>query len=69
MAITSKGTRTGAPGACTDCGNDAYIRLAGGELVCAHCYGARGEAARDVRTATRPATSADAPSPRPHGAG
>jgi len=64
MAITSKGTRTGAPGACTDCGNDAYIRLAGGELVCAHCYGARG-----VRTATRPATSADAPSPRPHGAG
>ncbi len=31
-----------APGACRDCGNDAYIRLAGtnGEsvMVCAHCF-------------------------------
>lgn len=35
-------TTRGAPGACTDCGNDAYIRLAGtdGEtvMVCAHCF-------------------------------
>lgn len=31
-----------APGACADCGNDAYIRMAGenGEtvMVCAHCF-------------------------------
>lgn len=38
----------GAPGACTDCGNDAYIRMAGtnGEsvMVCAHCFADRARA-------------------------
>lgn len=31
-----------APGACADCGNDAYIRLSGengsAEMLCAHCF-------------------------------
>lgn len=33
-----------APGTCVDCGNDAYIKLAGeGEtMICAHCFAARG---------------------------
>lgn len=39
-----------APGACADCGNDAYIRLAGANgqplMVCAHCFADR------VRTGT-----------------
>lgn len=30
------------PGACSDCGNDAYIQLGGedgsAEMVCAHCF-------------------------------
>lgn len=34
-----------APGTCTDCGGDAYIRLAAGngspEMVCAHCFADR----------------------------
>ncbi|MGH2378497.1 MAG: hypothetical protein ACRDGT_08460 [Candidatus Limnocylindria bacterium] len=37
-----------APGSCADCGNDAYIRLAGtnGEtvMVCAHCFADRARA-------------------------
>lgn len=40
----------GAPGACSDCDNDAYIRLAGksGEtvMVCAHCFADRARAGR-----------------------
>lgn len=40
----------GAPGACRDCGNDAYIRLArtNGEtvMVCAHCFADRARAGR-----------------------
>jgi hypothetical protein len=39
-----------APGACADCGNDAYIRLAGpsGEslMVCAHCFADRARAGK-----------------------
>jgi ribosomal protein L37AE/L43A len=39
-----------APGACADCGNDAYIRLAGtnGEtvMVCAHCFDDRARAGK-----------------------
>lgn len=33
-----------APGTCVDCGNEAYIQLAGeGEtMVCAHCFADRG---------------------------
>ena len=35
------------PEKCTDCDQDAYIRLAGTEdYVCAHCFGDRGRAAR-----------------------
>jgi len=31
-----------APGRCADCGNDAYIQLAGErDMLCAHCYGVR----------------------------
>lgn len=32
-----------APGSCVDCGNEAYIKLAGGDerMICAHCYDAR----------------------------
>lgn len=32
-----------APGICVDCGNEAYIRLAGeGEtMICAHCFAVR----------------------------
>src|SRR2546428_13520281 len=42
-----------APGRCSDCGNDAYIQLAGeAEMPCAHCYGKR---------------LGIAPSPRPKG--
>jgi hypothetical protein len=39
-----------SPGACADCGTDAYIRLAGksGEtlMVCAHCFADRARAGR-----------------------
>jgi hypothetical protein len=35
------------PEKCTDCGQDAYIRLAGTEdYVCAHCFADRGRSAR-----------------------
>lgn len=48
-----------APGVCTDCGNEAYIRLAGeGEtMICAHCFAVRHPAERDK------AASAKAPAP------
>jgi hypothetical protein len=46
------------PQKCTDCGQDAYIRLAGTEdYVCAHCFGDRGRAAR----ATEPAKGSPSP--------
>jgi hypothetical protein len=39
------GSRGKAPGTCVDCGNDAYIRLAGHNgdqvMVCAHCFASR----------------------------
>jgi hypothetical protein len=35
------------PEKCTDCSQDAYIRLAGTEdYVCAHCFADRGRSAR-----------------------
>ena len=38
------------PEKCTDCGQDAYIRLAGTEdYVCAHCFADRGRSARVVK--------------------
>jgi hypothetical protein len=46
-----------APGACADCGNDAYIRLAGtnGEsvMVCAHCFADRARAGTLPKDASR----------------
>ena len=32
-----------APGTCIDCGNEAYIRLAGETetMICAHCFAVR----------------------------
>ena len=38
-----------APGSCVDCGNEAYIRLAGGDgetMICAHCFAVRHPAER-----------------------
>ena len=47
MDIDHKG-----PEKCTDCGEDAYIRLAGTEdYVCAHCFADRGRSARVVKDA------------------
>ena len=44
------------PEKCCDCGQDAYIRLAGTEdYVCAHCFSAfpTGRAAKDLATASQ----------------
>ena len=37
-----------APGTCVDCGNEAYIRLAGEQesMICAHCFAVRHPAER-----------------------
>ena len=41
VAVRRERLRT-APGQCADCGDDAYILLAGSdELVCAHCFALR----------------------------
>ena len=52
MDIDHKG-----PEKCTDCQQDAYIRLAGTEkYVCAHCFADRGRtapAAKDARGLTK----------------
>jgi hypothetical protein len=48
------------PEKCTDCGQDAYIRLAGTEdYVCAHCFADRGRSARakDSRGSARASQS------------
>ncbi|OGN84646.1 MAG: hypothetical protein A3G84_05290 [Chloroflexi bacterium RIFCSPLOWO2_12_FULL_71_12] len=49
-----------APGSCADCGNDAYIRLAGengdSRMVCAHCFADRvrsGAVKSDEKSAPR----------------
>lgn len=48
-----------APGTCVDCGNEAYIQLAGeGEkLICAHCFADRGRA-KDLELTKREAVPA-----------
>lgn len=44
-----------APGRCADCGDDAYIQMAGDDaFVCAHCFARRA-------TRRRPAVGAAAP--------
>ena len=50
-----------APGTCVDCGNDAYIKLAGDDdrMVCAHCFAARSRRPQQKL----PATPAGAPTP------
>ncbi|MFN2520261.1 MAG: hypothetical protein ABR525_04355 [Candidatus Limnocylindria bacterium] len=52
-----------APGQCVDCGDDAYILLAGSEeLVCAHCFALR-RAPEDKAAAS--AAKAHDPAPAP----
>ena len=52
-----------APGTCVDCGNEAYIQLAGeGEtMICAHCFADRGRA----KDATAAATAERGRGPEP----
>ena len=52
-----------APGQCADCGDDAYILLAGSdELVCAHCFALRRALAdKDATPAANGTTAAAAP--------
>jgi hypothetical protein len=46
------------PEKCMDCGQDAYIRLAGTEdYVCAHCFADRGRAARGKTEAAKASPS------------
>src|SRR2546428_5205815 len=58
-----------APGRCSDCGNDAYIQLAGeAEMLCAHCYGKRMGIApspgrKGGEAAPKPTTAREAASP------
>lgn len=49
-----------APGTCVDCGNEAYIQLAGegGTMICAHCFADRGRA-KDAASAIAVATTAE----------
>ena len=43
------------PEKCIDCGQDAYIRLAGTEVyVCAHCFADRGRPVRGTRPTGEP---------------
>ena len=46
-----------APGTCVDCGNEAYIRLAGDRetMICAHCFAVRHPAEREKAAAKTPA--------------
>ena len=58
LALHAQGERSmNAPGTCVDCGNEAYIRLAGGDgetMICAHCFAMR-------HPAERPAAAAEGP--------
>ena len=53
------------PGACVDCGTDAYIKLAGtdDEMICAHCYAAR--VRRDASAPRPPASEPQHETQRP----
>ena len=59
LAICSEAKPVNAPGTCVDCGNEAYIQLAGeGEtMICAHCFADRGRA-KDATEARREAVPA-----------
>lgn len=58
-----------APGTCADCGNDAYIQLAGGEvLVCAHCFAERVKSRPPPTRASRERTGSRERSTRPDAA-
>lgn len=50
-----------APGTCVDCGNEAYIQLAGeGEtMICAHCFADRGRVVKAAGSATAAAATAE----------
>lgn len=46
LRYPSEGESMNAPGSCVDCGEEAYIQLAGEEsMICAHCFAARAHAA------------------------
>lgn len=49
-----------APGTCVDCGNEAYIRLAGEQetMICAHCFALRHPAVREKAVAKTPVRAA-----------
>ena len=51
-----------APGTCVDCGNEAYIQLAGENqaMICAHCFATRGRPKRGDATPTRETAPAQA---------
>ena len=55
-----------APGQCADCGDDAYILLAGSdELVCAHCFAQRrAPAEKDAAPSANVDTAAPPAPPR-----
>ena len=55
------------PEKCTDCSQDAYIRLAGTEdYVCAHCFADRGRSAR-ATDSRGPARASQSPPTRSAG--
>lgn len=49
-----------APGTCVDCGNEAYIQLAGEDetMICAHCFAARAHSKKTRATAVSAETAA-----------
>ena len=51
-----------APGICVDCGNEAYIRLAGEQetMICAHCFAVRHPAEKVPPTTTKSTSRAAA---------
>jgi len=48
-------TDDNAPGKCTDCGDDAYIQMAGDDaFVCARCFAGRATRRRQAPAAEQP---------------
>jgi ribosomal protein L37E len=51
-----------APGRCADCGDDAYIQLAQGDVfVCAHCFAGRATRRRPPSAAAPTAPPTELP--------
>jgi hypothetical protein len=57
--VEESSERSKVPGVCSDCGNDAYIRLTGengaAEMVCAHCFVDRARVGKLVAVKRSPA--------------